>query len=404
MNSIRVIKSVLPGLFLALGVGHRANADTNPRFEEQVSALVREVAPATVIVRAYTTIPGAALGLGPAAASSLMDVTTGVIIDSNGSIVCPAGTLVGADSVTVMYRGQSLRARIVGVDYRSGLGLVGVFGRDLAAAHIAERPVQTGELAALVELDPTGAARPTIGFVTSSGQDGRIEFTGGLGAQPMCGGVFDLHGGLIGVVMAPSGPGAPRNRVMAISATRVAAIASRLSCCGDRPAGYLGVQVVSAQIEITSPEPAFGSAAHGLATVASEAQVPDPLIGAKQAALVTAVTAGSPAALAGLAPGDVIFAADGFRIESAEALRDHITCGRPDSAMNVSFLRGPERMTCRVRLASARLPEWQTGGASSGLGLRGEVGDRMSDSLLRVIHELEQRLRSLEATVRSGDR
>ncbi|MBI4414471.1 MAG: PDZ domain-containing protein, partial [candidate division NC10 bacterium] len=72
-------------------------------------------------------------------------------------------------------------------------------------------------------------------------------------------------------------------------------------------------------------------------------------------ALVSEVVAGSPAAAAGLKPGDVIVALDGKPVAEARDL-PRLVAGRPvGSAVQVTFLRDGKRQT--VRLTLGELPE-----------------------------------------------
>jgi S1-C subfamily serine protease len=84
------------------------------------------------------------------------------------------------------------------------------------------------------------------------------------------------------------------------------------------------------------------------------AAVPASIAPARAGALVIGVLCGTPAAIAGIAAGDVITAANGRRVASPKALSAIIGGGRPGSMMSVTWVstRGISR-TSRVMLSPA---------------------------------------------------
>jgi putative serine protease PepD len=75
--------------------------------------------------------------------------------------------------------------------------------------------------------------------------------------------------------------------------------------------------------------------------------------GAQIAAGQTGITAGGPAAQAGLRPGDVITRFGGQPVGSAAALLDAVRSAVPGSRVKVTFLRGGQVHTVTMRLGSA---------------------------------------------------
>ena len=84
------------------------------------------------------------------------------------------------------------------------------------------------------------------------------------------------------------------------------------------------------------------------------AAVPASIAPARAGALVIGVLCGTPAAIAGIAAGDVITAANGRRVASSEALSAIVGGGRPGSMMSVTWVstRGISR-TSRMTLSPA---------------------------------------------------
>jgi S1-C subfamily serine protease len=130
------------------------------------------------------------------------------------------------------------------------------------------------------------------------------------------GGAFlDASGGLLGVATAAEIRGLGVIIPAAIAWNAAAAVLEH----GGMKRGYLGI----AGQPVTLPEAQRADTDHG-----------------NDALLVTAVTAASPAARAGLLVGDIILALDGHAIESPEDLLDLLVGDRVGHDARVRVLRG----------------------------------------------------------------
>jgi S1-C subfamily serine protease len=74
--------------------------------------------------------------------------------------------------------------------------------------------------------------------------------------------------------------------------------------------------------------------------------------------LVDRVTAGSPAASAGLRAGDVLLALDGTAITQVTVLADLLRSREPGRSVPVSYLRDGATREVGVTLSSCRVPVW----------------------------------------------
>ena len=119
-------------------------------------------------------------------------------------------------------------------------------------------------------------------------------------------------------------------------------------------------------------------------------------------AAVTGVVADSPAARAGLKPGDCVVDMDGVSIQSAEMVLETLKQCRPGQVISVSYYRGGQLTTASVPLA---IDDAMPAGQSNRRGfpsemLTPEYVESLQIELNRVNEELAQtqeRLQSLEA-------
>jgi serine protease Do len=109
----------------------------------------------------------------------------------------------------------------------------------------------------------------------------------------------------------------------------------------------------------------------------------------KGGALIAAVQPDSPAAKAGLRPGDVVRAVDGRRIETPRELAFGIAAIKPGSTAKLEVLRGGE--TRQVSVSVADMPGEQRADAT-GAGEEGEQRVRLGLSLAPLSEELTERM------------
>ena len=120
---------------------------------------------------------------------------------------------------------------------------------------------------------------------------------------------------------------------------------------------------------------------------------------AASGALVIGVSAGSPAAAAGIPPQAVIVAVDGNDIESPDDLKKFIAKTRPGQEVKVDFYSRGELLERNVRLAEAR-PLAPVDGLPA--EMPEASGEALSDR--QRIEHLERRVRELEARIAEFER
>lgn len=244
--------------------------------------------------------------------------------DGSGDVVVTAEPLVrGASGYSaVMRNGTRVIATLLGADPMTGVAVLRCDGQPLRAAPAPAATPHAGDV--VLTLTDGGMA---VGVVTAvdveaQGANGEpvldaiaTDLPGGsadLGAP-----VLDSHGALLGMIVS-SGTGRP---TLAAPVVTVRAAAAQLASSGTVAHGWLGVTEATA-----TPL--------GLA--------------------VGAVGPGSPAAGAGIAPGDLIVAVDGRSVRDMEDLQAAVALRSPGRTVSVALQRGSRRWT--VNVALARLP------------------------------------------------
>ena len=261
----------------------------------------------------------------------------------------PASGLVYADDVVLTtvralgredgvrvrrHDGTTLDAEFVGWDPTTNLAALRVPGLDTFPIAPATSTARVGNLALAVARSWSNAVTATAGIVSVIGGplptgrgraiDQVIRTTAPM-HDGFAGGAFlDTSGALLGIATAA----AIRGLGVVIPATIAWSTAATLLEHGSLKRGYLGL----AGQPVDLPE---GQRDQD---------------GRTQALLVAGVTAGSPAAAAGLLVGDVLLAFDGHAVESPEDLMDLLVGDRVGRQAMLRVLRGgvPTELTVTV--------------------------------------------------------
>ena len=239
----------------------------------------------------------------------------------SGDVVVTAAPLVrGASGFSVVMRdGTRALATLLGADAMSGVAVLRCDGQPLPAAPASAAGPRTGDV--VLTLTDSGMA---VGVVTAVGVDARGSdgepvldaiatdlppSAAALGAP-----VLDSHGELLGMIVS-SGAGRP---TLAAPVASVRAAAAQLASSGTVAHGWLGV-------EQATPTPL------GLA--------------------VGVVDPGSPAAGAGIAPGDLIVAVAGRPVRTVEDLQAAVGLRAPGQTVSIEMRRSERQWTMSVVLA-----------------------------------------------------
>jgi len=145
-------------------------------------------------------------------------------------------------------------------------------------------------------------------------------------------------------------------------------VADRIICCGDREAGYLGVTTTA--IELVSGE--------------------KKVLG--EAVVISDVEPNSPAAMAGLKPGDIITRVSFRKITSDRQLQKLVSSAGSDSTVVIDLLRGGRNITLNIPLK----PRSQLTRTVAYTPTQNEINTRLIAELQRRINDMKGEMERLQ--------
>ncbi len=253
---------------------------------------------------------------------------SGFIIDESGRVVTNAHVVRDARSITVTTSdGEEYEATLVGLDEKTDLALLEIAGEgpfpfvrfaDSSEVEVGDKVIAVG--------NPFGlGGSVTAGIVSAKGRevgagpyDDFIQVDAPINRGNSGGPTFNLDGEVIGVNTLIFSPGGGNVGIaFAISANLAKEVIADLMDDGKVERGWLGVRIQPVDEDI--------AAALGL---------DEP-----RGALVSSVDEGSPAAAAGLRPGDVILEFDGTEITKLRDLTRAVAKAGPGRNAGMRVLR-----------------------------------------------------------------
>jgi serine protease Do len=314
---------ILLGLLLGSVPGQRARA-ADPAIDW--SSVGQQVVPATVNITADRIVPGKN-GLGHWESLS----GSGFIVDPSGAIVTNRHVVAGAFRITVtLHDGAMLRARLVGAAAMVDIAILEIdVPHPLPSLHLAnDDALRVGEPVLAVG-NPLGLGTSlSAGIISALNRDLRkspfddyIQTDAAINHGNSGGPLVDKQGQVIGVdtVLLTNLPGEGSNGLgFAISSTVVGYVVRHLLDPASAPVGWIGVQVQ----DVTSD----------LARTFDLANA--------SGFIVTGIDQGSPAAQAGLQPGDIVLPDRTAGVRDARALMRHIATAPIGSTVRLLVWRG----------------------------------------------------------------
>jgi putative serine protease PepD len=279
--------------------------------EEPAAAVAKALLPTVVEIR-----QGSGLG-------------SGFVYDKNGYIMTAAHVVQGADQVQVrLYDGTQLTGKVLGTDELNDVAVVKVDRTGLAAAPLAlGETIQVGQLAVAIG-SPFGLNETvTAGIISATDRtlEGREVIQTDAPINPgNSGGVLaDRRGRVIGINDAIQTGSNASNGNVGIGFAVPIDLAAR-----SAKAIVQGKQVQTGYLGVTMGEPTGG----------------------QDGALVQEVAPGSPAAKAGLRPGDLVVAIDGQSVADYGELGARIRAHKPGDKVTLKVVRGGNETTVTASL------------------------------------------------------
>lgn len=264
---------------------------------------------------------------------------TGVIIDEDGYILTNNHVIDGADEITVkLHDGRTYKAEVEGTDDKTDLALIKIKARNLASVPLGDSDeIKIGQWVVAVG-NPFGLTQTvTAGIISAKGRTnlGIVEYEDFIQTDAAInpgnsgGPLVNLKGEVIGINAAIfSKSGGYMGIGFAIPINMVKSVIESLKDNGYVVRGWLGVVIQDLDESLAE---SFGY--QGCT-----------------GALVSQVTADSPAAKAGLQAGDIIIKYGGKDIANSHQLRSAVSATMPGSRVAVELIREGRHKTVSVEI------------------------------------------------------
>ncbi|MEA3296649.1 MAG: S1C family serine protease [candidate division Zixibacteria bacterium] len=356
--------------------------------ETNLSELIYKVSRSVVTVEVSRHVQGSVLE-GAANEAVYRLISSGIVVDSAGHIIVKASSVAGRERITVAFEDQTVSAKLIGIDYHTGLALLKPDHRLGTPVRLVVQQTCAGQMVIAIGNAFGMRACPSIGFCAGSRPNGSVQFSAPITSGTIGGGLFDLSGGLLGVIVGSIGQGSASEAGLAVPAHKIPSIVNYLSTRGDRVAGYIGITTadieLSPGIRVNFPNQ-FAGAANDQWQVVSKGT------------LITNVVPSSPAMKAGLRKGDLVFRVNREAIKSARELMAHVQGCKPGNIIELGFIRHNNPYYAKLRVGRrdvSFIPE-------PFLDYQGLPFDQktLTDSLYREIDQLRQSLLRLENRLR----
>ena len=267
-----------------------------------------------------------------------MGVGSGFIISTDGYAVTNNHVVQGADEVSVKLQdGTEHTAKVIGTDPKTDLALIKFESTTpLKAVRFAEGKTRVGDWVVAVG-NPFGlGGTVTTGIVSAMGRDigsgpydDFLQIDASINKGNSGGPAFNLNGEVVGVntaIFSPSGGSVGIG--FAIPASTAQEVVASLKDGGSVTRGWLGVRIQPVTTDIAD--------SMGMAEA--------------KGAIVSEVTADSPALKGGLKTGDTILTLDDAAIADARDLSRKVARVKPGKSVKIEIVRDgkPETVTLEI--------------------------------------------------------
>jgi serine protease Do len=265
---------------------------------------------------------------------------SGVVVRSDGYILTNNHVIDGADDITVTFDNKrEMKAKLVGTDAKTDVAVLKVDATNLPTIPLSDSSqARVGDVV-LAMGSPFGLKQTvTMGIVSARGRTGLgiedyedfIQTDASINPGNSGGALLNSRGELIGINTAIlANNGGNQGVGFAVPANLARSVMTQVMEHGKVVRGYLGLLPQ----DIT---PAMAQALHSKQT---------------EGVLVGDVTAGAPAAAAGLQRGDVILDLNGQKVDDSNQLRMRVSLTPPGTTVHMRVLHDGAEKNVAVKLA-----------------------------------------------------
>lgn len=266
---------------------------------------------------------------------------SGVIVDARrGYVLTNHHVVASADRITVTLKDRrAFEAELVGSDPATDIALLRIAAQDLVQLAFGDSSqLQVGDLVVAIG-NPFGLGQTvTSGIVSALGRGGItsdkledfIQTDAPINPGNSGGALINSKGELVGINTAILAPGGGNVGIgFAVPSNMARAVMGQLLRFGEVRRGRIGVVIQDLTPTIAE--------AMGITT--------------QQGAVIAQVEPGSPAARAGLRPGDVVLSAEGQPVRSSADLRNRIGLVEVDRTVSLEILRDGRRREVAVKVS-----------------------------------------------------
>ena len=346
-----VLGGLVASVMLASGLTRPPAATTIAGLSHSLEATTRNASAAVVQIFATSYTPGQ--GLVPRGADLVTTkhaAGSGVIVDPGGYIVTNAHVVRGASRVRVdvptastgdsilARRSRTVNGQVVGIDQETDLAVIKIAERNLPALAFGDSDeLKAGQLV-LAMGSPLGLDNSvSLGVVSAVARQLEpespmiyVQTDASLAHGSSGGALVDLRGRLVGIItLAVSRSGVPDGLGFAAPSNIVRTVYTQIKRRGHVRRGAIGVTAQTVTPVLAS----------GLSLARDHGVV------------LADVMPGTPAARAGLRPGDLVLALDGKPMENGRQFHINLYRRVVGEVVTLEVLRDGRRVKARVTMA-----------------------------------------------------